>query len=101
MTDAELIAELRRNADAHFQGIPLARRVTGEQLSKAAGRLAQLSEENERLRSLMVEAKQRLSYDADTFQDQGCWNRGGACLAIVERIDAALAQGQKERDGHD
>ena len=96
MTDAGLIAELRRNADAHFQGIPLARRVTGEQLSKAAERLTQLSEENERLRSLMVEAKQRLSYDAETFHDQGCWDREDACLAIMKRINATLDQGQKE-----
>ena len=49
----------------------------------------------------MVEAKQRLSYDAETFHDQGCWDREDACLAIMKRINAALAQGQKEGDGHD
>ncbi|WP_423209030.1 hypothetical protein E2976_17440 [Paracoccus yeei] len=97
MTDAELITRLRADVDAHVMtGNGGMKRV--EAIRLAADRLTQLSEDNERLRSLMVEAKQRLSYDADIFHDQGCWNCGDACLAIVERIDAALAQGQKVGD---
>lgn len=90
MTDAELIDYLK---DSHKFTSSRTVRVA---LDCAADRLTQLSEENKRLRSLMVEAKQRLSYDAETFHDQGCWDREDACLAIMKRIDAALAQGQKE-----
>ena len=95
MTDAELIARLRAAVDAHVMtGNGGMGRVEATRL--AADRLTQLSEDNERLRSLMVEAKQRLSYDAETFHDQGCWDREDACLAIMKRINAALAQGQRE-----
>lgn len=96
MTDAELIAALEaldvpKMWQPPYSGI-------GKTAREAADRLTQLSEDNERLRSLMVEAKQRLSYDAETFHDQGCWDREDACLAIMKRINAALAQGQKEGD---
>ena len=45
MTDTrELVDELRHSANCHFAGHPLARRVTGEQLSKAADTITALSE---------------------------------------------------------
>ena len=88
MTDAELDECLRDQRVGLSWGVRIS----------LADRLAQLSKDNERLRSLMVEAKQRLSYDAETFHDQGCWDREDACLAIMKRINAALAQGQKEGD---
>lgn len=62
--------------------------------------LAAAHAEIERLRSLMIEAKQRLSYDAETFHDQGCWDREDACLAIMKRIDAALALPPKHAGQH-
>ncbi|ARC35499.1 hypothetical protein A6J80_03090 [Paracoccus yeei] len=69
MTDAELIARLRDDVKVHeMTGDGGMGRVEATRL--AADRLTQLSEENARLRSLMVEAKQRLSYDADIFHDQ-------------------------------
>ena len=82
MTDAELIAELRRNSDAHFRGIPYDRRVTGEYLAVAADRLAQLSE--------------ALS-DMIAVADQDGWDKSFTGRQIIIRnARAALAQGQKE-----
>lgn len=86
MTDAELDECLRDPRVGLSWGVRIS----------LADRLTQLSEDNERLHSLMVEAKQQLSYDAETFHDQGCWDREDACLAIMQRINATLDQGQKE-----
>ncbi|WP_314188818.1 hypothetical protein [Paracoccus yeei] len=106
MTDAGLIAELRRNADAHFQGIPLARRVTGEQLSKAAERLTQLSEENDRLERRLSGLHEANGKTVDTANEQfHRANRYGSALQWIaehgddearQRARATLDQGQKE-----
>ena len=78
MTDAELIAHLRRTP-----GWPTLGKL-------AADRLTQLSEDNERLVEVLAEARSGL-----------CAHTGGpdgACAETIKRIDAAIAQGQKEGD---
>lgn len=89
MTDAELITRLRADVDAHVMtGNGGMRRV--EAIRLAADRLTQLSEDNERLVEVLAEARSGL-----------CAHTGGpdgACAETIKRIDAAIAQGQKEGD---
>ncbi len=78
MTDAELIARLRGGRIA----------MLGHEAMLAADRLTQLSEDNERLVEVLAEARSGL-----------CAHTGGpdgACAETIKRIDAAIAQGQKE-----
>ena len=78
MTDAELITRLRADVDAHVMtGNGGMKRV--EAIRLAADRLTQLSE-----------AHRRIADNPVTFSQ-----------AAAEVSRAALAQGQKEGDGHD
>lgn len=55
---------------------------------------AALSDERAHADALLADARQRLAYDAETFHDQGAWDREDACLAIVKRIDLHRARRQ-------
>ncbi len=55
---------------------------------------AALSDERAHADALMDDVRQRLSYDAETFHDQGAWDREDACLAIMKRIDLHRARRQ-------
>ncbi|WP_028711078.1 hypothetical protein [Paracoccus pantotrophus] len=79
----ELRAEVERLTDAHDS-------VCG----KLAGVIAALADERAHADALMDDIRQRLSYDAETFHDQGAWDREDACLAIMKRIDLHRARRQ-------
>lgn len=55
---------------------------------------AALADERAHADALMDDVRQRLSYDAETFHDQGAWDREDACLAIMKRIDLHRARRQ-------
>lgn len=55
---------------------------------------AALTDERAHADALMDDVRQRLSYDAETFHDQGAWDREDACLAIMKRIDLHRARRQ-------
>ncbi|WP_191569104.1 hypothetical protein [Paracoccus yeei] len=101
MTDAELITRLRGGRIA----------MLGHEAMLAADRLAQLSEDNERLRVELAGARvaamkeavsicKRVRHEIDT--DEGAAGALEAALAILDAMKepccAALAQGQKEGD---
>lgn len=63
-------------------------------LARAVRAEAALSDERAHADALMDDVRQRLSYDAETFHDQGAWDREDACLAIMKRIDLHRARRQ-------
>ena len=99
MTDAELIAHLRRTP-----GWPTLGKL-------AADRLTQLSEDNERLERRLSGLHDANGKTVDTANEQfHRANRYGSALQWIaehgdgearRRARAMLAQGQKEEDGHD
>lgn len=95
MTDTrELVDELRHSANCHFAGHPLARRVTGEQLSKAADTITALSE---RVRVLEEAVEAVIQFHNSTFSGPcAAQNRGRAWKGALRKClnaRAALASG--------
>ena len=99
MTDTrELVDELRHNAKCHFDGYPLARRVTGEHLSKAADTITALSERVRVVEAALLKASGALDdiWDGEPeYDDAGelAWCRNRAKEGC-EAARAALAGGQ-------
>lgn len=98
----DLIKRLRNVTEGDAYALPW---TFGETCREAADALEARKRENEALREAadrkdeaLREARQRLSYDAELFHDQGCCDRESACLDAMRRIEAALS-GHTEKGG--
>ncbi|QRZ14745.1 hypothetical protein JWJ88_17420 [Paracoccus methylovorus] len=94
MGEAAALKEMDRSEYAAAASLDSERQANA-MLTEALERTeAALADERAHADALMDDVRQRLSYDAETFHDQGAWDREDACLAIMKRIDLHRARRQ-------